>query len=384
MKGKGLICSEGEHWREQRRWAGVTMRKLGLAGAGVQAALRNTLDELMDLFGDVEEEFINPCDIIDHVVGNMLNEAIFGMRYSRESEMWRWLQWVQAEGVKLIGVCGGVNFLPFLRFLPSIARNMKFVMDGQSKTHAEYEKLIRERESYLSDGNEPVCITDFFLVESSKRSPVGSFTRSQLYYLQADLFGAGIDTSKNTVLWVLLLLSSDTFRELQQKIQLEIDHDCAGNTPSLTSPLPLLRATILEVQRLRPVTPLGVPHGTVNVTKVGSWSLPAGTMVLPLHWAINRDPDLWEHPEEFRPDRFLDESGALLENRNLHPFQVGKRRCIGEDLGKALTLLMLANILSKFTITLEKNVDIWHKPVHGFTLAPQQFRIKLEKRRVLI
>ena len=128
MKGKGLICSEGEHWKEQRRWAGLTMRRLGLAGSGVELALRNTLHELMDLFGEVEEEFINPCDIIEHVVGNMLNEVIFGMRYSRESEIWRWLQWVQAEGVKLIGVCGVVNFLPFLRFLPSIARNMKFVM----------------------------------------------------------------------------------------------------------------------------------------------------------------------------------------------------------------------------------------------------------------
>ena len=61
--------------------------------------------------------------------------------------------------------------------------------------------------------------------------------------------------------------------------------------------------------------------------------------------------------------------------------QVGKRRCIGEELGKALTFLMLANILSKFSITLEKDVDIWHTPVHGFTLAPQEFSIKLEKRK---
>ena len=63
------------------------------------------------------------------------------------------------------------------------------------------------------------------------------------------------------------------------------------------------------------------------------------------------------------------------------PLQVGKRRCIGEDLGKALTLLSLANMLSKFTITLEKGVDVWHTPVHGFTLAPQPFTVKLEERK---
>ena len=72
--------------------------------------------------------------------------------------------------------------------------------DGQQKTHLEYEKLIQDRETYLSGGNEPVCVTDFFLVEASNREPLGSFTRSQLYYLQADLFGAGIDTSLNTVM----------------------------------------------------------------------------------------------------------------------------------------------------------------------------------------
>merc|ERR1712106_710077 len=139
------------------------------------------------------------------------------MRYDRDSEMWQWLQNVREEGVKLIGVCGVVNFLPSLRFLPSIARNIKYVKDGQHKTHLEYEKLIQDRETFLSDGNEPVCVTDFFLVEASKREFAGSFTRSQLYYLQADLFGAGIDTSMNTVMWALLFLSADEFRHLQEK-----------------------------------------------------------------------------------------------------------------------------------------------------------------------
>ena len=182
--------------------------------------------------------------------------------------------------------------------------------------------MIQDREAYLSDGNDPVCVTDFFLLEASSREDLGSFTRTQLNYLQADLFGAGIDTSKNTVLWVLLFLASDLFRELQENIQLQIDDECGENTPSLASSLPLLHATILEVTRLRPVTPLGVPHGTLKTTIFGGWSMPAGTMVLPLHWAINRDPDLWEHPEEFQPHRFLDKNGDLVENRNLYPFQV--------------------------------------------------------------
>ena len=127
MQGKGLICSEGEHWKEQRKWAGITMRKLGLAGPGLEGALKMTIQELMDLFDDVENEYSNPQKIMSHVVGNMLNEVIFGIRYSRESEMWKWLQRVREEGIKLVGVCGVVNFLPLLRFWPSIAANVKYV-----------------------------------------------------------------------------------------------------------------------------------------------------------------------------------------------------------------------------------------------------------------
>ena len=59
---------------------------------------------------------------------------------------------------------------------------------------------------------------------------------------------------------------------------------------------------------------------------------------------------------------------------------MGKRRCIGEDLGKSMTFLILASMLNKFKINLVHDFNIWEKPVHGFTLAPQEFKIQLELR----
>ena len=174
----------------------------------------------------------------------------------------------------------------------------------------------------MAKGSEPKCVTDYFLLEASKKTNGGSFTRSQLYFLQADLFGAGIDTSLNTIMWSLLYLSSEEGKLLQSQIQDEMDQECQSSSVSLSHKLPLLRATILEVQRLRPVTPLGVPHGTTQAVKYGQWTLPSGTMVIPLHWAINRDPELWESPEKFLPNRFLDNEGNLQENGKLYPFQV--------------------------------------------------------------
>ena len=48
-------------------------------------------------------------------VGNMMNQLIFGMRYKKEDELWQRLQQLRDEGIKMIGVCGIVNFLPIVR-----------------------------------------------------------------------------------------------------------------------------------------------------------------------------------------------------------------------------------------------------------------------------
>ena len=127
MQGKGIIHSEGEHWKEQRKWAGTTLRKLGLVGAGVENTLSQTINDMIEMFEKSKETPINPQTILSHSVGNMLNKVIFGKTYSLDCEMWKWLQEVREEGIKLIGVCGVVNFLPILRFWPSISCNIRYV-----------------------------------------------------------------------------------------------------------------------------------------------------------------------------------------------------------------------------------------------------------------
>ena len=79
----------------------------------------------------------------------------------------------------------------------------------------------------------------------------------------------------------------------------------------------------LEVQRLRPVTPQGIPHGVTSPVEVGGqWELQPGTMVLPLHWAVNMDSKTWPQPDTFRPARFLDTEGKLSQENKIFPFQV--------------------------------------------------------------
>merc|ERR1712032_88286 len=287
----GLICSEGDHWKEQRRWIGQALRQVGAIGPGLDALLAPTMVELLTELEKAEGP-ITLGPILGHVVGNMMNQLIFGMRYSSEDTLWQKLQHLRDEGIKMIGVCGIVNFLPIVRHWPSVAKNIRWIKEGQRDTHREYERLVVDREAQLKQGEAAICITDLFLEEAARRRLSGegesSFTRKQLYHLQADLFGAGTDTSLNTISWSLLLLSSPDQAHLVQALQAELDEECGDEGEiHLGLRLPLLRATILEVMRLRPVVPLGVPHGVVEEVDLTGWRLPKATMVLPLHWAIN-------------------------------------------------------------------------------------------------
>jgi len=425
MKGLGLICSEGDHWAEQRRWAQGVLRRCNLAGPGLGERLEEPVRELMEELEGVGEDWVDLHKLLTHIVGNLMNKTIFGMTYTRDSGVWAWLKELREEGIKKMGVAGPVNFLPWLRHLPSIARDIAFIKLGQVDTHKEYDRIIGQRMGRLEEGEDAECITDEFLKEVEGREAAGedvkSFTRSQLHHLQADIFGAGLDTTMTTILWTLLHLSCPRNLHIQAALTKQIDRVRQDGSPALLEDdLPLLRASILETQRLRPVTPMGVPHGSLGTARLDGWVLPKGTILLPLHWFINRDPELWNNPDTFNPARFLGVSkqgeamgsqqtkqtqqhgklseeakeehsdaeialdilteGHLVENPNLLPFQAGRRRCLGEELGKSAVFLFLARIFQRFSVILEPGYDVDQVPEHGFTLAPHPFKLKLTPR----
>ena len=71
------------------------------------------------------------------------------------------------------------------------------------------------------------------------------------------------------------------------------------------------------------MVPMGVPHGTKEGATIGRFKLPAKTMVVPLHWHINRNPKLWREPEKFLPGRFLNDTKTAVEiPSHFMPFQV--------------------------------------------------------------
>lgn len=110
-----------------------------------------------------------------------------------------------------------------------------------------------------------------------------------------------------------------------------------------------LKAVIKEALRLHPAVPLLVPHEAREDIRIMGYDIDAGTMVITNAWAIGRDANSWDEPEEFRPERFLNSPIDFRgHDFQLIPFGAGRRGCPGISFATVLGELVFANLLHKF------------------------------------
>lgn len=105
-----------------------------------------------------------------------------------------------------------------------------------------------------------------------------------------------------------------------------------------------------------------------------------GTTVILHLYSVCHDPELWDQPEEVRPDRFIKDGKLVIPDYFL-PFSAGRRSCIGEQLARKELFLFFANIMQNFRIVLLDGVG---KPSlemqDGIVIYPPPFDIAVELR----
>ena len=120
--------------------------------------------------------------------------------------------------------------------------------------------------------------------------------------------------------------------------------------------MPYTKAFIMEVHRYVSEVPLAVPHSCTRDVTFEGYHIKKDTVIFPNLWFIHNDEKLWTDPWNFRPERFVDSNGELLQaDHDLRkawvPFSFGRRACPGETLAMTRTFLYLTRILQEFDIT---------------------------------
>ncbi|THG99744.1 hypothetical protein EW026_g2677 [Hermanssonia centrifuga] len=189
-----------------------------------------------------------------------------------------------------------------------------------------------------------------------------------------------------------MVLYPDVMRRAQAEIDAVIGRD---RTPSFSDrdKLPYIEAIVKEVIRWRPVDPLGVPRRSTEDDWYKGYFIPAGTVVIFNVWAMNRNPKYFPDAEEFRPERYLDDSGQLAEaipdthGHGHFAFGSGRRICPGRDFANQAFFINIATLLWAFDF--EKALDSAGQPIipsrtdcidEGIMVRPAPFKCAIKPR----
>ncbi|CAN6300817.1 unnamed protein product [Urochloa humidicola] len=181
----------------------------------------------------------------------------------------------------------------------------------------------------------------------------GKIDRDTVKAIVFELFMTGGDTITITTEWAMaeLLRNPGTMTKLRAEIAGALGDKEAIEEPDVAG-LPYLQAVVKEALRLHPVAPLLLPHKAVeDGAEVCGYAVPRGSTVFVNVWAIMRDPALWENPDEFLPERFLDKAAEVdFKGKDFEfiPFGSGRRQCPGMPLAERVVPHLLASLLHAF------------------------------------
>ncbi|KAG9450675.1 hypothetical protein H6P81_010640 [Aristolochia fimbriata] len=268
------------------------------------------------------------------------------------------------EVAELAGKFNVADYIGFCRNLPDLQGMEKRLEDVRRRFDGMMEAIVREKEEAgkKTKRGDDVGVKDLvdILLEISKDDEEAEMkiTRENIKAFILDIFVAGTDTSAVTVEWALAELFNNP--HILRKAREEMDR-VVGKArlveESDVPNLPYLQAIIKETLRLHPAGPLILRQSTKDCTVLG-YDIPANTRLFVNVWAIGRDPNHWENPLEFRPERFLlsDPQGrgtpSAVDVRGQHfhllPFGSGRRGCPATTLALHVTQTTVAALIQCF------------------------------------
>lgn len=201
-----------------------------------------------------------------------------------------------------------------------------------------------------------------------------------------ELFLAGSETTSSTMEWALteLLLNPDSMAKVKGELDRVIGPSRKVEESDIDN-LPYLQAVLKETFRLHPPIPFLVPRRAMKDTIFMGYDVPENTQVFVNAWAIGRDPEVWDDPLAFRPERFI---GSKVDYKGQHfefiPFGAGRRMCAGVPLAHRVIHLTLSSLLHEFDWEFDrrinsKNIDLRDRL--GITMRKYEPLLVVPKKR---
>ncbi|XP_038059763.1 cytochrome P450 2J6-like [Patiria miniata] len=381
LKSDGVSIASGQPWLELRRFSLTVLRSFGVGKTSFEEKIGTEAEELMKEMSAFSGKPFDPKPLLGNAVSNVICNVVFGKRYEYTDEQFNKLLSLLGRNFKLLGAGAAVNFFPALRYLPFVS--IDEIIANFEEIRMFITTIIDNHRANF-DADDVKDFTDSFLMEIKRNEAKdasgvkhGLLSEGNLVGTVTALFAAGSETTATTLQWTLLYMA--VYPEIQQRVQAEIDAVVGRNRLPRMADKPELnftRAVIWEVQRLSLIVPLGVAHAAAADTQFRGFLIPKDTLLVPNLWAVTHDPKVWPEPDQFKPERFLNDKGEAVQAEELIPFSVGRRSCIGEHLAKMELFIFFSFFLHQFTFKKPDNSPpLSLKGRGGLNYSPFNFEI---------
>ncbi|XP_044161991.1 cytochrome P450 2F3-like [Bufo gargarizans] len=349
-QGNGMAFSNGEKWKDLRRFALVTLRNFGMGKRSIAERIQEEAQFMLEEFRNTKQKPFDPTFFLSRAVSNVICSIVFGNRFEYDNKRFLSLlqhihdifQILSSGWGKFYNIYPGImDYLPgphqriFKHF-----KNMKsFVLENVS----DHEKTFQ--------AEYPRDFIDCFLIKMQKEkgNPISNFNNETLVMTTINLFFGGTETVSTTLRYGILILMK--YPDITEKVHQEVDKVIGRNrcpTVEDRSKMPYTDAVIHEIQRFTSIIPLSLPHCVIRDTQFRGYHLPKGTNVIPVLASVHNDPEKFKETLEFNPENFLDENNRFKNNDAFMPFSSGKRICPGEGLARMEIFIFFTTFLQNF------------------------------------
>ncbi|XP_041090443.1 cytochrome P450 2G1-like [Polyodon spathula] len=383
-EGYGLLVSNGERWKQLRRFSLTTLRNYGMGKRSIEEWIQEEARNLVEEFRKNEGSPCDPTFFLSRAVSNVICSMVFGERFEYQDKNF----------VRLLGLINSafqIATSPWTQLYNMFPRVLRYLPGPHKRLFENVEELkvfiadMIEKHKQDLEPHSPRDYIDSFLVKihEEKESPSSEFHHKNMLYSVLNLFLAGTETTSTTLRYGLLLLIK--YPHIQDRVQQEIDSEVGRDRPPAMEDrrkMPITDATIHEIQRFADIVPLNVPHKTTRDTSFRGYSIPEGTVVLPMLHSVLYDETQWDSPNSFNPTNFLDENSSFQKKNAFLPFSTGKRSCAGEGLARMELFLFFTTLLQNLSFRSlgdPGEIDVTPK-VSTFSKVPRPFELVVRSR----
>ncbi|ONK73442.1 uncharacterized protein A4U43_C04F31540 [Asparagus officinalis] len=348
-----VFAPYSQHWRQTKKLCVNHLLSTKMVQS-FRSVLEEEVTSMVSSISDMctSRATINMSEVL-HVFVNRLVCRIISGRYFTDEGRCRVMCKMIDELSVTFGQISIGDFMPWLGWLDRVSGLEARTIKSFKKWDSVLDEIIEENTNSLKgkmDAGEKLDFVDVLLALQSNKDAEILLNRDTIKAILLDMIAAGTDTTFLVLDWGMTELARHP--EVMKKVQNEV-REILSTKSSIAdedlSRMSYLKATIKETFRLHPPLPLLIPRESMDQCIIQGHEIPKYTRVFINIWAIGRDPKLWEAPEEFRPERFLDNpinyKGHHFE---LIPFGAGRRICPGMQLGVSMLELAFANLVKNF------------------------------------